>query len=98
MSDLNQTEQAVLKSLVESSAGNGHDFGWTDEVNAAAIGITKAQVSGYVSQLVQKGYIESLADYDDGWENGFKLTTKGHDFGGTGYQVDESGNLIDKEA
>jgi hypothetical protein len=50
---LNETETAVLEELKESSEGNGHDFGFTDEITV----VRSNQVSGYISQLVQKGYI-----------------------------------------
>ena len=50
---LNETESAVLEQLRVSSEGNGHDFGFTDEVTVVQPNL----VGGYVSQLVQKGYI-----------------------------------------
>jgi hypothetical protein len=51
--DLNETEWAVLQELFTSSDGNGHDFGFTDDISC----VTAAQKGGYVSQLSQKGYI-----------------------------------------
>ena len=57
MSDLNENELKVLKSLVKSSAGNGHDFGWTDEYQYC--GFNQHQMAGYISQLVQKDYIRT---------------------------------------
>jgi hypothetical protein len=62
MPDLNENELKVLKSLVNSSACNGHDFGWTDEYQDC--GFTKHQMAGYIGQLVQKDYIrvEDLGD------------------------------------
>ncbi len=53
--DLNETEWEVLLQLVESSEGNGHDFCFTDELTCVA----PERRSGYVSQLVQKGYLTS---------------------------------------
>lgn len=78
MSNLNENELNVLKSLVDSSAGNGHDFGFTDEY--IDCGLTKHQMAGYIGQLSKKGYIDlyDLSD-DPGCEcNGvqFKFTEK----------------------
>ena len=53
---LNENELKVLKSLIASSDGNGHDFGFTDEYEEC--GFTKHQMAGYISQLSQKDYIE----------------------------------------
>ena len=58
MKDLNDIEKLILKELFESSDGNGHDFGFTDDVDCGKIGITRKQLSGYISQLEQKDYIE----------------------------------------
>jgi hypothetical protein len=53
--DLNENELKVLNSLVNSSFGNGHDFGFTDEYDEC--GFTKHQMAGYIGQLSTKGYI-----------------------------------------
>lgn len=53
---LNENEMKVLKSLVDSSDGNGHDFGWTDEYEEC--GLSKHQMAGYISQLSQKDYLD----------------------------------------
>ena len=63
MTDLNENELKVLKSLVNSSAGNGHDFGWTDEYEDC--GFTKHQMAGYIGQLTQKDYIRCSHLSDD---------------------------------
>ena len=60
MSDLNDMEQRVLAHLVISSEGNGHDFGFTDDVDTESLGISRRQLAGYISQLSQKGYIYCL--------------------------------------
>lgn len=54
--NLNKKEIKVLKSLVDSSKANGHDFGFTDEYKDC--GLTKHQVAGYIGQLSKKGYLE----------------------------------------
>jgi len=59
---LNENEMKVLKSLVNSSAGNGHDFGFTDEYEDC--GFSKHQMAGYIGQLSTKDYID-LCDYND---------------------------------
>ncbi len=56
MTNLNENEMKVLKSLVNSSSGNGHDFGWTDEYEDC--GLTKHQMAGYIGSLSTKGYID----------------------------------------
>jgi len=56
MKKLNENELMVLKSLIPSSMGNGHDFGFTDE--HANCGLTKHQMAGYISSLSKKGYID----------------------------------------
>lgn len=52
---LNDNEIKVLRSLVDSSAGNGHDFGFTDEWQEC--GFTPKQMAGYIGQLSKKGYL-----------------------------------------
>ena len=59
---LNENELKVLKSLVKSSAGNGHDFGFTDEYTDC--GLSKHQMAGYIGSLSKKDYI-SLYDLGD---------------------------------
>lgn len=56
---LNENEIKVLKSLVDSSEGSGHDFGFTDEYEDC--GFTKHQMAGYIGQLSKKGYIDLYA-------------------------------------
>jgi len=51
--DLNTMEWKVLRELFSSSDGNGHDFGFTDDVRC----VTPKQSSGYISSLSKKGYI-----------------------------------------
>lgn len=60
--NLNTNEQAVLNDLIRSSAGNGHDFGFTDEVSS----VSRAQVGGYVASLQTKGWITCNDDPDFG--------------------------------
>jgi hypothetical protein len=62
MPDLNENELKVLKSLVNSSWNNGHDFGFTDEYED--VGLTKNQMAGYIGQLSTKGYIR-LYDHSE---------------------------------
>ena len=82
MTNLNENEIKVLKSLVASSSGNGHDFGWTDEYEEC--GFTKHQMAGYIGQLSQKGFIE-LTDHseDSGTDCNdvqFQFSKEGEDF------------------
>jgi hypothetical protein len=52
---LTDGERKVLVALFRSSAGNDHDFGFIEDARSA-VG-SPAQLSGYVSQLAQKGLI-----------------------------------------
>ncbi len=61
--DLNKNEKLVLKALVRSSKGNGHDFGFTDEYQNC--GFSKQQMAGYISQLQSKGYIQIFDNRND---------------------------------
>lgn len=54
MPNLNEKELAVFKAIAENIQSNtGGQFGYSDEVEIE--GVSKRQLSGYVSQLVQKG-------------------------------------------
>lgn len=50
---LTELQKIALPQLWKSSAGNGHDFGFTDCLK----GFTRAQHGGIISGLVQAGYI-----------------------------------------
>ncbi len=85
-SDLNPTEWAVMQELYKSSDGNGHDFGFTDEVGDAC---TAAQVPGYITQLSKKGYISPYSDTVNGRKvHQFDLTEKGRDTFGLEHHCD----------
>lgn len=77
MNDLNSIEKRIMQELFTSSEGNGHDFGFTDDVDTIKLGITRQQLSGYISQLTQKKYITCY-----GSENfyQFVFTEKGFKF------------------
>ena len=49
-------EIAVLKELLESSAGNGHDFGFTED--ARSVVKNPRELAGIISSLVKKNVIE----------------------------------------
>ena len=61
--DLNPDEIKVLESLVDSSSGNGHDFGFTDEYKEC--GFNKHQMAGYIGQLSKKEYLDLYDASDD---------------------------------
>ena len=63
MNMLNENEIKVLEALIPSSSGNGHDFGFTDELEET--GFTRHQNAGFISQLVQKNYIDATDLSDD---------------------------------
>lgn len=84
--DLNEIEEMVLREFFKSSEGNGHDFGFADEINTDKIGITRKQLSGYISQLSQKGYIHVFDSGGEKWAEQIVFTRKGFMFFGlTGY-------------
>jgi len=58
---LNDTEQRVLNALIESSEGNGHDFGCLEDLTGpwgTVEGLTQQQIGGYITSLQAKGLIE----------------------------------------
>lgn len=57
MTKLNDTEMKVLIALADNMMGNGGDFGFTDEIDYRALGLTDRQYAGYVGQLTLKGLI-----------------------------------------
>ena len=71
-SDLNPTEAKVLAELIESSAGNGHDFGFVDDIECVSL----AQRSGYVSSLVRKGYWTTMENMDGDYGEMGELTER----------------------
>jgi hypothetical protein len=57
-SDLNNNEKQVLFAIAKASDYNGGDFTYATEIDNDDLGeITQRQLKGYISQLVQKGYI-----------------------------------------
>ena len=57
-SDLNSNETQVLLAIAKASDYNGGDFTYATEIDNDDLGeITQRQLKGYISQLVQKGYI-----------------------------------------
>lgn len=79
---LNRTELKVLKALAESMSGNGYDFGFTDEVDYKALGLSKNQYAGYVSSLVTKDII-----WSEDCDTGFKIINGQCGFQENGYAV-----------
>jgi hypothetical protein len=55
MRNLNGNENAVFEAAVESSAGNGHDFGCTQDVSVP--GMSGQQIGAYLTILQTKGLI-----------------------------------------
>lgn len=58
--DLNEREKKVLEACVRAALENGLDFGCIEDVmdEAEALSMTANQLSGYLSRLSTKGYIE----------------------------------------
>jgi len=56
---LNENEKKVLDLLIESSAGNGHDFGCIEDVTEVEHpGLSKHQIAGYLSVLQKKRLLD----------------------------------------
>jgi len=53
---LTELETKAMRVLFESADGNGHDFGFIEDLIDARI-MGRAQVGGVVASLVQKGVI-----------------------------------------
>lgn len=52
--NLTDLERAILRCLFSSSAGNGHDFGFTEDLG----GIDPRKARGAIGSLVKKGVLE----------------------------------------
>ena len=62
MLPINELENTVLKectNVAKQTGDNGTEFCFDD---IQVDGLTRGQIKGYLSQLVQKGYIEKLTD------------------------------------
>lgn len=61
MERLNQVEQVVLDLCKKNAEEYGEDGGFCyDETDYKSLGLTDLQMKGYLSQLCQKGYIETV--------------------------------------
>jgi hypothetical protein len=65
-------ETKVLRALYESAAGNGHDFGFTDEHGLES----KRQASGVISGLAKKGILSSQKNAGEVSGSGSQFTWK----------------------
>lgn len=59
LASLTELETKALVSAYESSDGNGHDFGYSDDITVA--GLSKKQVGGLIASLIKK---EIMTDVD----------------------------------
>lgn len=50
-----QLEQRALNAAIRSSAGNGHDFGFTEDIVSELSDLTPQQVGGLITSLAGKG-------------------------------------------
>lgn len=56
---LNRNEVEVLRAAFGSSKGNGHDFGFVEDVlESRIVGIERKQIRGYLSDLQKKGWFK----------------------------------------
>lgn len=66
---INQNEKKVLFQLYNSSKGNGHDFGYSDNIEVDEL--TQSQISGYISSLYDKGLF--IFNYEKGHTKTFEF-------------------------
>jgi len=52
---LNQNEQKVFDAMVYSSDGNGHDFGYLEDV--CVTGLSRQAIGAYITDLQAKGLV-----------------------------------------
>ena len=66
--DLNENEARVLAVLVKSSKGNGHDFGYIEDLtdSSGELGISKPGLRSYLGKLSTKGYIRYIGQKEYG--------------------------------
>ncbi len=63
LSQLTEKEKIVIQAAFEDSAGNGHDFGLTDNIQSHC-DLSPHQVAGTLGHLENKGLLE-LSYYGD---------------------------------
>lgn len=77
---LTELETKAMHVLFDSAEGNGHDFGFIDDlIDARIMGID--QVSGVVSSLVKKGIIVNWGEENVNWGNSYTQFTWGENCG-----------------
>jgi hypothetical protein len=77
---LTELETKAMHVLFDSADGNGHDFGFIDDLIDAKI-MGRNQVSGVVSSLVQKGIIFNWGEENVNWGNSYTQFTWGEQCG-----------------
>jgi hypothetical protein len=77
---LTELETKAMHVLFDSAEGNGHDFGFIDDLIDAKI-MGRNQVSGVVSSLVQKGIIFNWGEENVNWGNSYTQFTWGKQCG-----------------
>jgi hypothetical protein len=60
-----ELEQLALRSALTSSAGSGHDFGYTDQI--AIPGKSKQAVGGVITSLLEKGVLTRDTEFGQFW-------------------------------
>jgi hypothetical protein len=77
---LTELETKAMHVLFDSADGNGHDFGFIDDLIDAKI-MGRNQVSGVVSSLVKKGIIEDWGEEKVNWDSSYTQFTWGKQCG-----------------
>lgn len=77
---LTELETKALRVLFDSASGNGHDFGFIDDLIKSRI-MGRDQVAGVVSSLVKKGIIEDWGEERVNWNQTYTQFTWGKQCG-----------------
>lgn len=58
LATLTENERAALLAAFNSSKGNGHDFGYSDDIFVP--GLSKKAVGGVIASLIKKGILSDV--------------------------------------
>ncbi len=91
---LTQLETKALEVLFDSASGNGHDFGFIDDLIESRI-MGRNQVAGVVASLAKKGIIFNWGEENANWGSTYTQFTWGKVFGKEeGFYPDSFSDLL----
>jgi hypothetical protein len=93
---LTELETKALQVLFDSADGNGHDFGFIDDLIESRI-MGRDQVAGVVASLAKKGIIFNWGEEKVNWNQTYTQFTWGKVFGGEdGFYPESFSDLLRK--